>query len=253
MAAFFSDLLDSFLEVDFLRKVHKKFHYAPEQMEMLSVVAKEMLPLMEKDAFWERRVSDAQIGGKLSDAKPDEKFERKLPNSLSVAAAQDFLATCSECKYEDVVISLGAGLDELQEDYNRKELLLESYMLETLAGELLLQGYGSYNRYVEGNGTWHVARYHFPGSEEEFPLEMLPKMLQGLTGRIACNTALCMQPKKSVAFVAELTQDAKKYCQGICIGCGSAHCPNRIEDDTCIGRLMRSKADMPLYKLFMEE
>lgn len=225
MAAFFSDLLDSFLEVDFLKKVHKKFHYAPEQMEMLLAVAKEMRPRMEEEAFWERRLSDVQIGGKLKDAKP---------------------AVCSECKYEDVVISLGAGLDELQEDYNRKELLLESYMLETLASELLLQSYGSYNRYVEGNGTWHVARYHFPGSEEDFPLEMLPKMLQGLTGRIACNSALCMQPKKSVAFVAELTQDAKKYCQGICIGCGSAHCPNRIEDDFCIGRLMRSRADMPL-------
>ncbi|NBJ93908.1 hypothetical protein [Parablautia muri] len=222
MAAFFSDLLDDFLGIDFLKKVHKKFHYTPEQMETLLAVAQEMLPRMRAEAFWERRLSDAQICGNLLAAKFDE-------------------------KYEDVVISLGYGLDELQENYSQKGMLLESYMLETLASELLLQSYGSYNRYTLKEGKWHVARYHFPGSEENFPLELLPKMLQGITNRVACNSALCMQPKKSVAFVAELTQDAKRFCEGICTGCGSMDCPNRGEDDSLMRRLaVHSRADMPL-------
>ena len=51
----------------------------------------------------------------------------------------------------------------------------------------------------------NVARYHFPGSEEDFPLEMVPKLLVGFPGQITCNTAFCMIPKKSVAFVAIIT------------------------------------------------
>ena len=61
MAAFFSDLLDDFLGIDFLKKVHKKFHYTPEQMETLLAVAQEMLPRMRAEAFWERRLSDQGI------------------------------------------------------------------------------------------------------------------------------------------------------------------------------------------------
>ncbi len=55
-----------------------------------------------------------------------------------------------------------------------------------------------------------------------------------------------MQPKKIVAFVAELTQDAKRRCKGICVGCGSTHCLNRMEDDSLMRGLMRGRADMLL-------
>lgn len=44
-------------------------------------------------------------------------------------------------------------LDDLQESYHEKEQLSESYMLEALASELLLMGYGAYNRYVREKRT----------------------------------------------------------------------------------------------------
>lgn len=214
MAAFFTELLDDFLKADFLEMVHKKFHYGEEQLETLTAVAGEMLPVMRKEAFWVRG-AEHNYGG------------------------ED--AVC-----EEVVMSLGKGLDELQEDYSRKGMLLESYMLETLASELLLRGYSAYNRHVRMEGKWHVARYHFWGSEEGFPLEKLSEILEALSPQIVCNEAFYMQPKKSVAFIAELTQDAKKVCEGICIGCGSVDCPNRVKEDAMGNRMTARSMDFPL-------
>ena len=218
MAAFFTELLDGFLKPDFLKTVHKKFHYGEEQLETLMAVAGEMLPIIRKEAFWERG-AERSYGG-----------EQGEPGMVC----------------EEVVMSLGKGLDDLQEDYSRKGMLLESYMLETLASELLLRGYSAYNQYVRMEGKWHVARYHFPGSEEELPLESLPEILEGLSPQVVCNKAFCMQPKKSVVFIAELTQDATRVCEGICIGCGSADCPNRVKTDSPEGQLGARSMDMPL-------
>lgn len=86
------------------------------------VVAEQMLPLIRREAFWEHRRSG------LFSGKGNE------PAGMA---------------YEDVVMSLGSSLDSLQESYHEKEQLSESYMLEVLASELLLMGYGAYNRYVK--------------------------------------------------------------------------------------------------------
>lgn len=218
MAVFFTDLLDGFLETAFLRSVQKKFHYGEEQFEALLAVAEKMLPVMRKEAFWERG------------AVPGFKEEQG-----------DSGTAC-----EAVVMSLGEGLDDLQEDYSRRGMLLETYMLETLAGELLMKGYGVYNSSVKTEGTWHVARYHFPGSDENFPLEMLPDLLGKLSERVSCNNYFYMKPKKSVVFVAELTQDQALWCEGICTGCNSVKCPNRIEENSYKKYINGAGADLPL-------
>lgn len=215
MEAFFADLLDGFLEADFLKMVHRKFHYGEEQYEALMTVAGEMLPIIRREAFWERGAAHS----------------------------------CEEdagVVYEEVVMSLGKGLDDLQEEYGRKGMLLESYMLETLADELLMKGYGAYNRHVSTKGEWHVARYHFLGSEERFPLEMLPNLLKKMGNGIRCNSSFYMEPKKSVAFVAELTRDQTLQCEGICIGCSDRNCPNRVEKNSHRKYSERLTADIPL-------
>lgn len=119
-------------------------------------------------------------------------------------------------------------------------------MLEALASELLLMGYGAYNRYVRGKRNWHVARYHFPGSEENFPLKMVPELLKGFQYQITCNTAFCIIPKKSVVFVAELTRDEQIQCESICAGCRNVQCPNRVERDFPKGGMLARVADMSL-------
>lgn len=219
MAAFFPNVLDKFLSPTFLEGVRKKYHYEETQASEFQVVAEEMLPLMREEAFWERRVS---LEG--------NKHQSEEYNMM----------------HEKVVMSLGNGVDRLQEKYSKRELLSQSYMIEVLASELLLQGYAAYNHYIRENTDWHVARYHFLGSEEDFPLEMLPDLLKELTPLITCNSAFCMLPKKSVAFIAELTQDDKVQCRGICVGCNNLNCSNRMEDGGLVHKRLSVMTDMPL-------
>lgn len=219
MKAFFADLLEEFSGTVFLEKVCKKFHYEKERIPELRAVAEEMLPWVRREAFWESRTSRVISGGQDESA---------------------------DTWYEDVVMSLGSGVDALQDIYQEKGLLSESYMLEALSSELLLEGYGAYNRSVKEKGDWHVARYHFPGSEENFPLEMVPVLLKSFNCPVGCNGAFGITPKKSVVFVAELTQDEQVRCESICAGCGNAQCPNRVENDPLRERMLARMADMPV-------
>lgn len=219
MKEFFPALLERFSGTEFLEKVCMKFHYEKDRMEELLKVAEEMLPLIRREAFWERRKSD--IGNNCASQTAD-------------------------AVYEEVVMSLGSGLDDLQESFHEKGMLSESYMLEALASELLLEGYGAYNRYVKESGSRHVARYYFPGSEKEFPLKMVPALLSAFQVPVTCNEAFCITPKKSVIFLAELTADEQVQCESICTGCRNMHCPNRVENDSIRGRMLAKMADMPL-------
>ena len=177
MEAFFPELLDGFLDRDFINKVCVKFHFKEMQMSELQAVAREMLPLMRREAFWEVCAPWIWNNGESTDVV-----------------------------YEGIVMTLGKELDCLQESYHKEGMLTESYMLEALASELLLQGYSAYNRHVREVSSWHVARYHFPGNEKNLPLEMLPHMLSKFSVQVSCNEAFCVMPKKSVVFLAELTQ-----------------------------------------------
>lgn len=216
MDDFFPEPADKFISTDFLEKVRRKFHFGIEQTNRIRAAAEEMLPIIQEEAFSIRKAYS---------------LDRK---QLSKDAA---------ISYECVAMSLGKGVDILQDDYTKKGMLLESYIVEALAGELLMQGYDAYNHYIAEHTTLHVARYHFPGSEASFPLEMLPALLQNLTQNITCNAAFCMQPKKSVVFISELTQDKSVQCKAICIGCTNKSCPNRIEENSLIRKRM---TDLPL-------
>lgn len=211
MRAYFADLLEAFISPSFLGAVKKKYHYPEEDFESLCSVAKAMAPLMERDACWEHRL-------------------------VSVGLHQE----------AEVSMTLGRRIDVLQEQYLSQGLLSESYMMEALASELLLQGYSAYNHVVAEETAYHVKRYHFLGSEENYPVERLRELLERLEMPVICNEAFCMIPKKSVAFVAELTKEAGVHCQGICVGCHSRNCPNRMEEGLNIGHIIADMTDVPL-------
>ncbi|MCM1191079.1 MAG: hypothetical protein NC123_04725 [Butyrivibrio sp.] len=179
----------------------KKFHYEERQQPELRAVAQQMLPLIRREAFW------------------------TAGRSCILDSGAD-----SPVTYEDVVMTLGEGIDCLQEDFAQKGLLCECYMLEALAGELLMCAYKAYNQSVREKCSRHVARYHFPGAEKAFPLEQLSRILKNLSTPVVCNEAFCLLPQKSVAFVAELTQNEEIQCGGICPECSSTGCPNRVAD-----------------------
>ena len=60
-----------------------------------------------------------------------------------------------------VGITLGKGIDALQEKYLQNGFLTESYMIEVLSSELLLESYRAYTEWVVVHRDLHVARLQF--------------------------------------------------------------------------------------------
>lgn len=211
--------LDLTVTESFLDTVIKKFHFSEEDRACFYDVGRKLEAAAQKEAgFWYAEQGEAALA----------------------------------------VLTLGAGVDVLQEEYTKAGLLTECYMAETIAGELMMNAYRDFNCWVERNTGWHVARYHFFGAQEAgvqtdaakrerdvawqsqlhgdetvripdmLSLEEMSAVLHklGIT-QVQCNHAYCLTPRKSVVFLAELTDDAGVRCEGVCVSCGREDCPNR--------------------------
>ncbi len=134
------------------------------------------------------------------------------------------------------IITLGEGIDALQERYQCAGRFEEAYMAETIAWELLRAGYGQFRRWTEAQLRQRLVSFRFFGEEPELPLAWIPKLL-ALTGqtRVSCNRAYCLSPKKSAVFLAEMS-GAAPSCAGhkrppeaeICASCGNLNCAYRV-------------------------
>ena len=222
MQTFFSEITALCRNEQFLHSVMEKYHYDPEEYPNLKRLAGEMIPCLETEAGWQ-----------------DREIQETFPGR-----DQSFLA---------VGITLGKGIDELQEKYLQNGFLTESYMIEVLSSELLLESYQAYTKWVADHRELHVARSVAgeSGSSEKklndrLQLENLPVLLWELQMPVTCNEAYCMIPKKSVVFYAELTKDAFTKCAGICLGCGRGDWPNRMEEKENFPLRFADMTDRPL-------
>lgn len=188
----FAEVIGKCTTEDFLKKVCSKYHYLPEDMEQMKQVSSAMQEIIREEASWQHTFLEEM--GTLLDG---------------------------------VVMTLGQGIDHLQDSYSSKGDLSSAYMTEVLSGEILLLAYVAYNQYMAGTTPYYVARYYFLGSEEKFPLTMLPKLLSDMRSSVTCNESFCMIPKQSVAFLAQLTEEKDVQCAGICMDCTRKDCPNR--------------------------
>lgn len=195
----FCNLIEDMTSVSFLNRVAEKYHYLQKDLPELLAVAEKMQESIWKEASFE--VGEHQHAMEEGDLR------------------------------KSVVMTLGSGVDKLQDAYTEKERLTESFMIEALGNELLLCAYGVWNRWIEEQTDYHVAGYIFPGSREDYPLEQLPEFLTSVSGVVTCNESFLMLPKKSVAFYALLTKEAGVRCEGICQSCGRKDCQNRARED----------------------
>ncbi|MCD7835054.1 MAG: hypothetical protein LUG83_00010 [Lachnospiraceae bacterium] len=195
-------LTDNCTSVAFIEELCRKYHYPDAEKAALREVALNM----KKSILSEAALSYAMTN-----------LDGNIP------------AAC-------VVITLGEGIDRIQEEYMAAFMLSECYMAEVIAGELLLRSYPVCNERLGRLSGMKVARYLFPGSTPRHDVSELPDMLAGSGLRVKCNEAFCILPMKSVAFYAILTADENTVCEGICVGCGRTDCPNRVGED---GRLDR--------------
>ncbi len=228
MHKLFTEIPELCRDEKFLHSVTKKYHYDEEEYPVLRQLAEEMYTCLQEEAVWQ-------------DLLYEEAFSEK------------------EQPFSAVGITLGKGIDALQETYLGKELLTESYMIEVLSSELLLQSYRSYTEWTAIHHQLHVARLYFQGSNGDFgstsaqtelnkqlQIEYLPELLKKLDLPITCNEAYCMLPKKSVVFYAKLTTDPFTKCAGICLGCGRRDCPNRMEEKENFPLHFADMTDRPL-------
>lgn len=202
------NLLEERKVVEMLDHIIKKYHYPEDERETVFSVFYGMRYHILEDAAFSYRLID--LGG-------------------GIGAEAEAKAA--------VVITLGEGIDRLQNEYLQKDLFVEGFMTEVIAGELLFLCYPVCNQRLKELFGLNVRKYSFLGSTADYPLTLLPDILAQSGLDLHCNSALYMEPKKSVAFIAELTQEENLICPGICTGCRSENCPNRIlEEDDPAGR-----------------
>lgn len=191
----FANLIEECISDVFLKEVADKYHYMEKDMSELKSVAEAMYSAMEAMAAFDCYQEEQGV-------------EKHNP-------------CCG------VVMTLGEGVDQLQDSYTEAGLLTESYMVEAIGGELLLRAYMVLNMWIEKNTSYHVAKYFFLGSEKEYPIEKLPELLRQVSLLVGCNERYYMTPKKSVAFYALLTKEEGIRCKGICESCKRYDCQNR--------------------------
>lgn len=219
MYPFFEVLTGCMTEEIFLREICRKYHYEEPQLPLLAAVAVSMQ---------ERLLADVRTGKAGWCCAQEKAGPYGKGRSVRPYRGEDSKQLTGVC------ITLGPGIDALQEDYLESGLLSEAYMTEIIASELLLKAYPQWNEWLAAQGSCHVKRYYFPGSEPGYPIELLPELLEELEAPVACTEAYCLLPKKSVAFYAELTEEQGTVCEGICAGCGSSNCPNRMEKNGAV-------------------
>ena len=192
----------------FIEQVMRKYHFSTEEKEALQQVYEKVRTYMAPYAIY--RINTRMRGVPLLDAE------------------QSAL----------VAMTLGEGVDRLQEYYEREHALSESYMVECVANELLLQMYADFNQSYPKFHRRYVKRYVFVG--EEIPLDGMQKLLAEVYGRqpadigqendITANEYGVLQPSKSVVFFALLSDNPEQRCQGICMNCGNTECENRMQE-----------------------
>lgn len=127
------------------------------------------------------------------------------------------------------VLTLGEGVDHLQDRYREKGDMTAVYMAEVISNEILMKSYAAYDRMLTETTKYRIAAFLFPGSSKECPLSDTEKIVTLLSAPVQCLTSFCMVPKKSVAFYAYLTEEKEKDCQSICETCSRKDCRHRRE------------------------
>ena len=129
------------------------------------------------------------------------------------------------------VLTLGEGVDRLQDRYRERENMTAAYMAEVISNEILMKSYEAYDRMLAETTDYRVKEFHFPGSEEAYPLSDIGKILDMLGAPVQCLTSFCMVPRKSVVFYAELTREKGNACRSVCQTCEKRSCPYRREEN----------------------
>lgn len=184
-----------------LKNLIRRYRFAESDYAQLSALSRALQPIMQARAYYIWKQKEAPIS------------------------------------YEDyavVFLSLGDGVDALQEVYLEREAVTEGYMIECLASELLVKAYKECVRQLQAErGKW-AEKIDFLG--DTYPVELMERFYSDFEGMpITFNAQYVLQPKKSVVFLLPMlpAQEGKKHAPcHICGNCKNTDCIFREKSDT---------------------
>ena len=145
---------------------------------------------------------------------------RKIHEKLCEAA--DCRAVCmveEEKREADAVLTLGAQVDALQEEYQKQGLLMEAYLMDCLCRELLRKGNRALDEQIREQMGLYAVRYLFPG--QNLPLEEMEKIFLCFDGKapVKLHPGFVLVPRQSVAYRIVLSDREPETCADICADC----------------------------------
>ena len=181
---------------DILRTM-QQCHFREEDFASLQALSRAMAPLLRAKAYyvWEKR---------------DEKV--------------------SYDDYAVVFLTLGNGVDALQELYLDRNCLTEAYMVECIALGLLEKAYREFIKEVQREtGKW-AQKIDFLG--DTYPIELLPRLYREFGQMdISYNEKMVLSPQKSVVFLLPMSSGKKGDACNICENCSNKGCVLRSAAD----------------------
>lgn len=136
------------------------------------------------------------------------------------------------------VVTLGAGIDAMQEIYTEAGELLSVYMLDCLSSVMLEKAYEQIEQILFEETGLHVGKYQFP--ETGVALGQVYEILKEMSIQmeklpVTCNESCMMSPKKSVVFIVGMEKEKKNV--SICDTCPQKNCEHRREKKRIIDYL----------------
>lgn len=189
------EILQIQLQEEHYKAMLTQYHFRPMDLEQLKCLGEILLRVIEPVMYYAPcRITDAE----------DKAADTQLA----------------------VIVSLGAKVDDLQNEYIRREHLTEGYMIECIGMEFLKIAYEqTAEKLWEKFGLW-MGAFDFLG--DRYPLELIEDIFCLLAPEeISYNQAYMLTPKKTVVFITTLQRERKGgYCH-ICDACSNLQCPNR--------------------------
>ncbi|MEE1027134.1 MAG: hypothetical protein UH211_00440 [Agathobacter sp.] len=166
-----------------------RYHFSKGDIDDVKSLYKAINPLIAAEAFY------------------------SMDNSNIDVAIDDF-ATC--------FITLGFGIDSIQDVYIEQELVMESYIIDCLASELLSKAYTAFIDLFEKKTGKFVSKIDFLG--DKYPIELVEKIYQNIKPeKIKYNKSFQLIPSKTVSMLLSLSNSKSNF--DVCNTC--ATCKNR--------------------------
>lgn len=127
------------------------------------------------------------------------------------------------------IVTLGEGLDLLQELYMREDALSEAYMLDCLGASLLQQAYEDFVAFLQKDKGRYVEKLIFLG--EEYPLTLTPKLIALTGAEVHSSEDFVLTPRKSVSLILPMTDHPVEGACHICRNCRNVTCSLRKYDN----------------------